>query len=126
MLNVATGGVVSGTNALVLGQSSGNTTGLAIATIDNAGTLTGISGIALQVTNPSLGGFASITNRSGGTIGAISGSVGSLANAGTIDGGAQSAIDAGASYNFYVPTGIWTNTGAITSAATTATLRKSR
>ncbi|WP_066823410.1 autotransporter domain-containing protein [Sphingomonas mali] len=121
-LNVAAGGEVSGTTALLLGQSSGNTTGSAIATIDNAGTLSGTSGIALQATNPALGGFASITNRSGGTIGAISGPVGVLNNAGVIDGGINSAIDAVTSYNPFIGWGAWTNTGTITSAATSATL----
>jgi outer membrane autotransporter protein len=121
-LNVAPGGEIGGTNALILGQSAGNTTGSAIATIDNAGTLSGTSGIALQATNPALSGFASITNRSGGTIGAISGPVGVLRNAGVIDGGINSAIDAAISYNPYIGWGTWTNTGTITSAAASATL----
>jgi uncharacterized protein with beta-barrel porin domain len=121
-LNVAAGGVVEGTTAVSLGQSSGNTHGMALATIDNAGTLTGTSGIALQASSPSTGGFSSITNRSGGVIGAISGPVGNLTNAGTIDGGANSAIDTGG-YNPYFYSGSWTNSGTITSAAATGTLR---
>lgn len=121
-LNVAAGGVIEGTTAVSLGQSSGNTYGIALATIDNAGTLTGTSGIALQAGNPSTGAFASITNRSSGTIGAISGPVGTLNNAGTIDGGANSAIDTGGVYNAYAYPDNWTNSGTITSSASTATL----
>ncbi|MEG3156089.1 OPT family oligopeptide transporter, partial [Sphingomonas sp. RB1R13] len=62
----------------------------------------------------------------GGTIGAISGAIGTLTNAGTIDGGSRSAIDAGANYNSAVYSNGWTNTGTITSNGTAATLANLR
>ncbi|UAK24025.1 beta strand repeat-containing protein [Sphingomonas nostoxanthinifaciens] len=122
-LTVAAGASVGGTNAVVLMQSSGNSSGEAVATIVNSGSLTGTSGVALRVDNPRFGAFASITNRAGGTIGAIVGPVGVINNAGVIDGGANSAVDVGTTYNSYASYGTWTNTGTITSGASTATVR---
>ena len=119
-LTVAEGGTVSGTTALVVGQAgAGGGSNYGYATIDNAGTLTGTGGIALLSTTPAYAGFLSITNRATGTIGAISGPVGTLINAGMIDGGTRSAIDWGTGFLFF---GDVTNSGTITSASTTATL----
>ncbi|MES3106710.1 autotransporter outer membrane beta-barrel domain-containing protein [Sphingomonas aurantiaca] len=118
LLTVAQGGTVTGANAVVVGQA-GAGYGNAYATIDNAGTLTGTGGIALLSTTPNYAGFSSITNRATGTIGAISGPVGTLSNAGMIDGGSRSAVDWGAGYLLF---GNVTNSGTITSASTTATL----
>lgn len=89
-MTVAAGGSVSGANGVVIGQT-GNDYGQTTASIDNSGTIrgtgTGTNGYALLSTNQNYAGFQSITNRAGGTIGAISGPVGTLTNAGTIDGG---------------------------------------
>jgi hypothetical protein len=117
-LTVAQGGSVTGSNAVVVGRSgSGYAYGSANATIDNSGTLTGTSGIALLAATPGYGSFA-ITNRATGTIGAISGTVSTLDNAGTIDGGTRSAIDWGTGYAY----GTLSNSGTITVASSAATL----
>ena len=119
-LTVAQGGSVTGNNAVVVGRSTGAGYGYGspVATIDNSGTLTGTSGIALLATTPGYGSFA-ITNRATGTVGAISGAVSALDNAGTIDGGTRSAIDWGYGYATY---GTLANSGAITAASSAATL----
>jgi len=121
-LTVAAGGSVIGTTAVSLTQSSGNSTGQAVASIDNAGSLSGTSGIALLATNPALGSFTSIINRSSGTIGAISGHVGTLDNAGLIDGVTRPALDRGTTPNGFTSSSPWTNSGTITSAASSATI----
>lgn len=128
-MTVAAGGSVSGANGIAVGQtgtSYGNTT----ATIDNSGTIsgtgTGANGYALLSTNSSYAGFQSITNRAGGTIGAISAAVGTLTNAGTIDGGSRSAVDTGTSYSSAVYGGYWTNSGTISNNGTAATLANLR
>lgn len=131
-MTVAAGGSVSGANGVVIGQT-GTGYGSATASIDNSGTIsgtgTGANGYALLSTNSSYAGFQSITNSAGGTIGAISSAVGTLANAGTIDGGSRSAIDTGTTYSSAVYSGNWTNSGTISNngtAATLANLRASR
>ncbi len=118
LLTVAQGGTVTGANAVVVGQA-GAGYGNAYATIDNAGTLTGTGGIALLSTTPNYAGFSSITNRATGTIGAISGPVGTLINAGLIDGGTRSAVDWGTGFLYF---GNVTNSGTLTSTSTAATL----
>lgn len=124
-MTVAAGGSVSGANGIVVGQA-GTGYGSATASIDNSGTIsgtgTGANGYALLSTNQSYAGFSSITNRAGGTIGAISGAVGTLNNAGTINGGGRSAIDVGTTYNSAVSSYGWTNSGTITANSTAATL----
>jgi hypothetical protein len=128
-MTVAAGGSVSGANGVVIGQT-GTSYGSTTASIDNSGTIsgtgTGTNGYALLSTDPSYGVFQSITNRAGGTIGAISGAVGTLTNAGTIDGGTRSAIDAGASSNASLYGNSWTNSGTITNNGTAATLANVR
>ncbi len=120
LLTVAQGGTITGSNAVVVGQAGPSVSyGYAYATIDNAGTLTGTSGIALLSTTPYSAGFSSITNRATGTIGAISGPVGTLTNAGMIDGGARSAADWSIGSLLF---GNATNSGTITSTSTSATL----
>ena len=124
-MTVAAGGSVSGANGVVIGQTStgyGQTT----AMIDNSGTISGTNGYALLSTNQNYAGFQSITNRAGGTIGAINGAIGTLTNAGTINGGSRSAIDAGATYNSVVYGNGWTNSGTITNNGTAATLANFR
>ena len=128
-MTVAAGGSVSGANGVVIGQT-GNDYGQTTASIDNSGTIrgtgTGTNGYALLSTNQNYAGFQSITNRAGGTIGAVSGPVGTLTNAGTIDGGARSAIDTGATYSSAVYGSGWTNSGTITNNGTAATLANYR
>jgi|GEM_PF-567445 len=126
-VTVAAGGSVSGANGLVIGQT-GTGYGQTTATIDNSGTIsgTGTNGYALLSTNSSYAGFQSITNRAGGTIGTISGAVGTLINAGTIDGGSRSAIDSGATYSSAVYGSGWTNSGTISNNSTAATLANYR
>jgi hypothetical protein len=126
-MTVTAGGSVSGANGIVIGQT-GTDYGQTTASIDNSGTIsgtgTGANGYALLSTN-SYAGFQSINNRAGGTIGAISGAVGTLTNAGTINGGTRSAIDSGGSYGVVYGSN-WTNNGTITSNGTGATLNNLR
>ncbi|MEG3178457.1 autotransporter outer membrane beta-barrel domain-containing protein [Sphingomonas sp. RB3P16] len=120
VLTVAAGGQIGGVNAVNIGQAVDSTGNTASAIIDNAGTLTGSSGIALLASAPNFIGFQSITNRATGTIGAISGPVGTISNAGTIDGGARSAVDSGTGTSGLY--GDLTNTGSIVSTSSAATL----
>jgi hypothetical protein len=135
-LTVAAGGQVSGSTALATGQSIGSNYGQLVTTIDNAGTITGSSGVALRgdaVTSQggyiaSYSAFDSITNRATGVItGSIVGPVASLNNAGLIDGGNGSALTVGNSVNipYTINPGTWTNSGTIQSNSTTATISSS-
>lgn len=121
-VTVSAGGSISGANGIVVGQTTGNSSGTAIATIDNSGTITGTNGAALLSTAPAVAGFGTITNRSGGVIGAISGPVGTLNNAGTIDGGSLSALDEGTVYNSGIIAGTISNSGTIQSTTNLATI----
>lgn len=103
-LTVGVDGRISGTTALTLLQSPGNDNGTISVSVDNAGTLTGTGGTALlgNVVSTKYGydnvlaSFSSITNRSTGQIiGGLVGAVANLTNAGMIDSGAGSAVDAG-------------------------------
>lgn len=118
-ITVFEGGVVRGDNAVLLDGPASGFTG-ARATIDNAGSLIGTGGLALRSATPDRASFDRIVNRVTGRIGAIAGPVGSLDNAGTIDGGALSAIDLGTSFLFSF--GDFANRGTITAAGTPATL----
>ncbi|WP_440847293.1 hypothetical protein [Sphingomonas sp. 22176] len=135
-LSVDQGASISGDSALTLGLSAGNSYGLVVADVDNAGTLSGTSGVALrgdiltQVQYPSsAGGFSSISNRAGGVIsGSIVGPVGTLNNAGLIDGGSNSAFTPGAAgvgSPYLIYKGSWTNSGTIQSNSAAATLLSS-
>ncbi|WP_343053328.1 autotransporter outer membrane beta-barrel domain-containing protein [Sphingomonas yantingensis] len=118
-MTVLEGGVVRGANAVLLEGPASGFTGVR-ATIDNAGSLIGTGGIALRAATPDRASFDRIVNRATGRIGAIAGPVGSLDNAGTIDGGALSAIDVGTS--FFAAFGSFANSGTITAASPAATL----
>ncbi|KQO54509.1 hypothetical protein ASF14_19980 [Sphingomonas sp. Leaf257] len=125
-MTVRAGGSVSGANGVVLTQSgTGSTTS---AAIDNSGTIsaTGPTGYALQAATPASVFFSSVTNRAGGSIGAISGTIGTLGNAGTIDGGALSAIDFTATTNTSVTRSVLNSSGTITTNGTSATLANIR
>ena len=127
-LNVGSGGSVSGTTALSLRRGADDGSGTVSAFVDNAGTLTGTSGIALlgnatrSATDPSpLTTFYSITNEATGRIvGGIVGSIYTLANAGSIDGGTASAVDAGGAASGPVITNA--SGATIRSAAASATI----
>ncbi|MDZ7282982.1 autotransporter outer membrane beta-barrel domain-containing protein [Sphingomonas sanguinis] len=124
-MTIAAGGSVSGANGIVVGQASFSS-GIATASIDNSGTIsgtgTGSNGYALLSTDLSFAGFSSIANRAGGTIGAIFGPVGTMTNAGTIDGGTRSAIDIGLLFGPPVYSYGWTNSGTIRANSAGSTL----
>lgn len=86
-----------------------------ITLLDNAGTITGTSGAAVDLTaSPSLrGSVGTLVNRAAGRFngGIVASNIAQLANAGTIDGGARSAVDS-------VSTGSIFNSGSITSRRT--------
>ena len=122
VLTIAPGGSLSGTNGVRLVPIPGNQTGtqnsFVYAQIDNAGTISGTSGYALFSSQPTTSGFNLITNRASGVIGAIFGPIGTLNNAGRIEGGALAAIDTAPRFftSGITPTAV-TNSGTITSNA---------
>jgi len=120
-LHVAAGASISGNNAVLIERNpaSGFFTNAVVA-IDNAGTLTGSSAIALTI-GPVSGGYQSIINRQTGLIGAISAPIGTLDNAGRIDGGSNSAIDTRGTTGG-ITAGQWTNSGTISSASSAGTI----
>ncbi|MFK5151089.1 hypothetical protein ACI4CU_27425, partial [Klebsiella pneumoniae] len=87
---VAAGGSVSGYYGIDVRQTAENPYGLSYATLDNAGTISGSSGIALHGSGGNAS-FQAIINRASGHIGAIAANA-TIVNAGTIDGGALSAV----------------------------------
>ncbi len=127
-LTVGAGGSVTGATALTLLQSPGNPNGTVSVSLDNAGTVTGTGGIALLANTVStaqgypnlLTSFSTITNRAGASIvGGIVGQVSTLANAGSIDGGAGSALDTTIGYG---PTVTNAAGGVIQSTSAAATI----
>ncbi|MET0241717.1 MAG: autotransporter outer membrane beta-barrel domain-containing protein, partial [Sphingobium sp.] len=121
-LTVAQGGIVTGATGVSLAVSPDAQYSSALLTLDNAGSITGSSGVALLVEGSSGAAFSSIINRATGSIGAIVGPVGSLNNAGTISGGTRSAIDY-TTGRFNPPVGpLLTNSGAIVSNGSSATI----
>lgn len=132
-LTTAAGASVAGGTALDTGQSTGNSYGQLVISVDNAGTLTGSSGIALRgdlatTTNgftTAWSAFSSVTNRASGVInGGIVGPVGILSNAGLIDGGTGAALgigNAGTAVPYTINPGAWTNSGTIRSNSSVAT-----
>ncbi|KTT71893.1 autotransporter protein [Sphingomonas sanguinis] len=136
-VTVGAGGSISGVNGIAVTQTGQGPEGMTVATygiatvsIDNSGTIsgtgTGSNGYALVSIDRYHSGFSSIINRAGGAIGAISGPVGTLTNAGTINGGTRSALDPGISNNTVVYGWNWSNSGTITSNSTSATLANIR
>ncbi len=115
-INVAEGGSVSGANAITLGPVAGFTS-YTRATLDNAGSLIGTSGPAV-VASGTYVSFTSIVNRASGTIGGISGTVGTIDNAGLIDGGSNSAITGATPLNY----ASLTNSGQIVSSGAASTI----
>lgn len=131
-LIVASGGSVTGDAAIALLQSPGNTYGTVVATLDNAGTLTGTGGIALLGVVPTGNAntstyppttFSTITNRAGaGISGGILGPVSTLTNAGTINGGVNSALNTGNAPGYSYTTVTNAAAGTIRASSSAATL----
>lgn len=119
---VLAGATVNGAAGITAGSTPGNSYGAASISLTNAGTIRGTNGPALLATEPANGGFDVIVNAVTGTIGGIRGTVGQLTNAGTIDGGAASAIDQTTTYNSRIAARAWTNDGTIRSASSAATI----
>jgi hypothetical protein len=112
------GSIIRGATAIGVFVPSGSFFGSPfINTFDNAGTISGVAGRAVDLTgtNVSPGSIATFINRAGGVIqGEIAaGSLSQFSNAGTIDGGARSALNL-SSQSFST----WINSGTITSGRT--------
>lgn len=124
-LVVEQGGSIQGDVGIEVNPNGGDYDGWSWVTLDNSGTISGSSGIALRGNDSGSGRFASIHNRATGVIGAISSQVGSLTNEGLIDGGANSAISDGpgfyGSYAYYGQ-GTVANSGTIRSNGDAATI----
>jgi uncharacterized protein with beta-barrel porin domain len=100
-VTVLAGGKVTGAQGIVFKRdtSSGSAKGYISAVVDNAGTITAATGPAivadLNATDDDLGrNGLSVLNRTGGMIRGISGLVRQVVNAGLIDGGGSTAINA--------------------------------
>ncbi|MEQ6335637.1 autotransporter outer membrane beta-barrel domain-containing protein [Sphingobium sp. MK2] len=118
-------GAIQGDVGIEVNPNGGDYDGWSWVTLDNSGTISGSSGIALRGNDSSSGRFASIHNRATGVIGAISSQVGSLNNEGLIDGGANSAISDGPGYYgsyAYYGQGTIANSGTIRSNGDAATI----
>ena len=126
-ITVGATGQISGQSAIYLDAASGGSGYRTVgATLDNSGLVQG-SVYALEASD-NASGFLTVTNRASGVIrgtaGAILAPVGTLINAGLIDGGS------GPAYSFrnitntnfaIIPTGV-TNSGVMTSSSASATI----
>jgi fibronectin-binding autotransporter adhesin len=121
-IKVGQGGSIEGATAVQIVGTPGNTYGRAAASLDNAGLVQSRSGPALVAANPSLTGFTTVNNRTGGYIGGINGIVENLTNAGTIDGGADSAYTYASTNSFGFFPSVITNSGVMRSNGAGATL----
>jgi hypothetical protein len=118
-------GAIQGGVGIEVNPNGGDYDGWSWVTLDNSGTISGSSGIALRGNDSGSGRFASIHNRATGVIGAISSQVGSLNNEGLIDGGVNSAISDGPGYYgsyAYYGQGTIANSGTIRSNGDAATI----
>ncbi|WP_147418746.1 autotransporter outer membrane beta-barrel domain-containing protein [Sphingobium terrigena] len=118
-------GTIQGDVGIEVNPNGGDYDGWSWVTLDNSGTISGSSGIALRGNDSGSGRFASIHNRATGVIGSISSQVGSLNNEGLIDGGANSAISDGPGYYgsyAYYGQGTIANRGTIRSNGDAATI----
>lgn len=119
---VEQGGAIQGDVGIEVNPTGGFYDGSAWVTIDNSGTISGTSGIAVRGNDSATGRFDWIRNGTTGVIGAILGQVGSLNNEGLIDGGANSAIsDVLGNYSYYGQ-GTIANGGTIRSSGAAATI----
>ena len=114
-------GVISGDIGIWIERSSSNYLGGSTASIDNSGLITATSGSAIRGPSGISGvSYTSITNRESGTIHGIAAPVGTITNAGLIDGRSNAAIDLAPRYDgFFGSFGLSyvINSGTITSAA---------
>lgn len=114
-IDIAGGGTVSGSVGIdVIAPLSQRRVE---ATISNAGTITGISGIAVRASGDGSSRIALLWNASTGVIGAIRGQVGTMLNEGLIDGGSVAAYSNARDYQLYYGQGAIDNRGAISSAS---------
>jgi uncharacterized protein YhjY with autotransporter beta-barrel domain len=116
-LIVDAGGVVTGQTGVVVEKRADNgAAGVSLA-IGNSGMISGTGGYAVFAAPGTT--ISSIANSATGTIGAINGAIGSVSNAGLIDGGYLTAIanttNGAAYFNL-------ANTGAITASGAAPTL----
>ena len=114
-------GVISGDTGIWIERSSSNYLGDSTASIDNSGLISATSGSAIRGPSGLSGvSYTSIANQESGTIHGIAAQVGTITNAGLIDGRGDAAIDLATRYDgffgSYVPSTL-TNSGTITSAA---------
>jgi hypothetical protein len=121
-LNIVVGqsGVIEGATGLKLAARAGSTDGQSIATLNNSGIVRSTSGPAI-VGATSRSGIQYLTNQAGGFIGGISAAVGTLTNAGVIDGGSFSAYATPAVGGTIYPY-MLTNTGSMLSNGSAATV----
>ena len=119
---VGASGMVDGATGILLRSETDNTFGSVTANLDNSGIVSATSGPALSA-SPSVGGFETINNRAGGFIGGIDATVGTLTNAGIIDGGVGSAYRFATSTTGYrlFPYAM-TNSGTVRSAGAASTI----
>jgi fibronectin-binding autotransporter adhesin len=122
MLTVGAAGSIAGPTAILLRAplSTPNFSSSATMSITNSGTISSTSGAAIAGSADQQIGINTLTNNNGGTIGAIAVPVGTLSNAGLIDGGGLSAIryTQGSIVN---PISL-TNAGTISSSGAAATI----
>lgn len=111
-------GSITGTTGILVGSGSSNHI---YALVDNSGVISATAGPALVSLTPDWGGFDNVTNRANGWIGGISGAFATINNAGTINGGVSSAIDAGANSSGF--NRILANSGSITSSSSLEAIR---
>ena len=109
---------ITGTTGILVGSGSSNHI---YALVDNSGVISATAGPALVSLTPDWGGFDNVTNRANGWIGGISGAFATINNAGTINGGVLSAIDAGANSSGF--NRVLANSGSITSSSSLEAIR---
>jgi hypothetical protein len=114
-INVGQGGTVTGAQALQIGRDPSNPSGYVSVAVSNAGTMAGTGGSAI-VANVANNSSVTVNNLAGGSIAGISGTIGSIGNAGLIDGGTGNAIV------ITMPSVTVSNSGRIVSSGTAATV----
>ncbi|MDR7116401.1 autotransporter outer membrane beta-barrel domain-containing protein [Caulobacter sp. BE254] len=116
-LTVGAAGEIVGATAIQ--ARAGSAWANAAITLDNAGQIRSTTGPALVAGD--YAGFQTVTNRQGGFIGGINAAVGTLANAGLIDGGSDSAYRSGPTNGRPYAGGV-DNSGVIQSNGAAATI----
>ncbi|CAN7611866.1 hypothetical protein [Caulobacter sp. LjRoot300] len=116
-LTVGAAGEIVGATAIQ--ARAGSAWANAAITLDNSGQIRSTTGPALVAGD--YAGFQTVTNRQGGFIGGVDAAVGTLANAGLIDGGSNSAYRSGPA-NGRPYAGAVDNSGVIQSNGAAATI----